>query len=255
MKRLFWVCVWMSASTCARADITDGTFLGPALRWQALYDGSATFYAQPFPLLRDMGKHLFVRSTEDWLEGGSRYALAPELHAGVQLAIEPGRDSTRSPFLTVHHVAGIDRGVSVGTHLEWDHSFGPMPVSGLLRLRQRMGQNAGTQLDARLSAGLFQWGRVAGGGYIDLTWADASSINHLYGVRANTAAALTLPSYQQGAAWLYSNSGLGVGFDFTPHWSLAAAGEWHRLMGQVHASPLVQQTNNVYWTLGLIYVY
>src|SRR5471032_2332607 len=120
----------------AFAELSNDSLLGPGLRWRPAYDGSASQRVEVVPVVRYFGQPLFARSTQGVLEGGARLELTPGLHAGVQLAYEPGRKPSESDFLTSRNVAGINSGASYGLHLEWDHTFGPMPITLLARVRQ-----------------------------------------------------------------------------------------------------------------------
>ncbi|HEY6720612.1 MAG TPA: MipA/OmpV family protein, partial [Burkholderiales bacterium] len=147
----------------AFAELSDEPMLGPGLRSRPAYDGSGSQHIELVPVVRYFGEHWFARSTQGVLEGGARIELAPGLHAGAQLAYEPGRKASESDFLKSHDVPDVKIGASVGVHLEWDHKFGPMPITFLARARQRTDSDRGAQVDLRLSAGIFQSGRVAAG--------------------------------------------------------------------------------------------
>jgi len=148
---------------------------GPGLRSRPAYDGSASQRIEVVPVVRYFGQPWFARSTQGVLEGGARMELAPGLHAGAQLAYEPGRQPSESDFLKSRNASGINHGASVGLHLEWDHKFGPMPITLLARARQHTDFDRGAQADLRLSAGVYQNGRVAAGLFTQATWASAKS--------------------------------------------------------------------------------
>lgn len=117
----------------ACAELSNDTLLGPGLRWRPVYDGSASQHVEVVPVIRYLGQPLFARSTQGNLEGGLRFELAPGLHAGAQLAYESGRQPNDADFLKNRNVSGINRGASYGIHIEWDHKFGPMPITLLAR--------------------------------------------------------------------------------------------------------------------------
>ncbi len=104
----------------AFAELSNDTLLGPDLRWRPAYDGSTSQRVEFVPVVRYFGHPWFVRSTQGVLDGGVRMELAPGLHAGEQLAYEPGREKSESDFLNNHNVSDINRGASIGAHLEWD---------------------------------------------------------------------------------------------------------------------------------------
>jgi len=145
------------------AELSNESLLGPGLRSQPAYDGSASQRLEFVPVLRYFGENWFARSTQGVLEGGARLELAPGLHAGAQLAYEPGRKTSESDFLKNHSVSDVDPGASVGVHLEWDHKLGPMPITLLARARQNIDADLGAQADLRLSAGVFHGGRFSVG--------------------------------------------------------------------------------------------
>ena len=114
-------------------EISDESLLGPGLRSRPAYDGSASRRAELVPVVRYLGQPWFARSTQGMLEAGARMELVPGLHADAQLAYEPGRKTSESDFLQNHSVADVDPGASVGAQVEWDHQFGPMPITLLAR--------------------------------------------------------------------------------------------------------------------------
>jgi outer membrane scaffolding protein for murein synthesis (MipA/OmpV family) len=187
------------------------------------------------------------------LEGGVRFELTPGLHAGAQLAYEPGRKSGESDFLDSHHVPDIDPAASLGLHVEWDHMFGPMPVTLLARMRQRTDLDAGAQADLRLSAGVYRSGRVAAGVYTQATWANAKSADALYGISTLQSGVTGLPAFQAGSGWLFGSLGVLGSIDLSHHWMLVGSMEARRLQGDAARSPLVQQRSNYYVNMGAAY--
>jgi hypothetical protein len=115
--------------------------------------------------------------------------LVPGLHIGAQLAYESGRESSESDFLNNHHVSDIDPGASIGAHLEWDLKIGPMPITLVVRGRQHLNFDQGAQIDLRLSAGIFQYGRFSTGVVTKAIWADAKSTRSYYAVTPEQSSA------------------------------------------------------------------
>jgi outer membrane scaffolding protein for murein synthesis (MipA/OmpV family) len=152
-----------SLPSVAVAELSNGNMLGVGVRSRPAYDGSAFQRVELVPVIRYLGPSLFARSIQGMVEAGSRTALAPGLHAGAQIAYESGRQTNESPLPESHRLADVGRGASVGLHLEWDHNFGPMPITLLARLRKHIQATRGLQVDLRLSAGLFQGGRFSAG--------------------------------------------------------------------------------------------
>ena len=147
----------------------------------------------------------WLGSTQGVLEGGVRLELVPGLHAGAQLAYEPGRKTSDSDLLQTHGVSDVDPGASVGVHIEWDHMFGPMPITLLARARQNTDAGRGAQVDLRLSAGAYRGGRVGAGVFAQTTWANARSTGSMYGVTAQQPAVTGLPVFGAGSGWLFAS--------------------------------------------------
>lgn len=237
----------------ALAELTNDPLLGPGLRSRPTYDGSASQQVELVPVVRYLGQPLFVRSTQGVLEGGLRIELATGLHAGTQLAYEPGRKSGDADFLKNRNVAGIATGASYGLQLEWDHTFGPMPVTLLARLRQHTESARGAQADLRLSAGVFHSGRVSAGVFAQATWANAKSTDSFYGITAQQSAATGLPTYRPGGGLLFGSAGLLWSVDLTRNWIVVGSMEARRLRGDAARSPLSERASSYYASAGLAY--
>ncbi len=236
-----------------RAELSNDPLLGPGLRSRPAYDGSADSRTEWVPVVRYLGPIAFVRSTQGVLEGGARLELAPGLHLGAQLAYEPGRVASESPFLVSHNGADIARGVSVGAQLEVDHSFGPMPVTLLARVRQQTESARGAQADLRLSAGVFKSGRFGAGVYSQLTWASAKSTATVYGVTPQQSARMGLPVYAAGSGLLFSSFGLLWSVDLDANWIVVGSAEARHLRGDAARSPITNRTSNNYVNAGIAY--
>ena len=237
----------------AAAELTNDALLGPGLRSRPAYDGSASQRVDLVPVVRYLGQPLFVRSTQGVLEGGLRMELAPGLHAGAQLAYEPGRKSGESDFLKNRNVADINIGASYGLQLEWDHTFGPMPVTLLGRVRQHTQSARGAQADLRLSAGIFKSGRVSAGLFAQATWANAKSTDSYYGITAQQSAATGLRAYSPDGGWLFGSAGLLWSVDLTRNWIVVGSMEARRMRGDAAGSPLVERASNYYASAGIAY--
>jgi MipA family protein len=187
------------------------------------------------------------------LEGGARMELAPGLHVGAQLAYESGRDASASDFLKNHHVAGINRGASIGAQLEWDQKIGPMPITILARARQNTDSDVGAQADLRLSAGIFQSGRFAAGVFTQATWANAKSTRAFYAITPSQSAATGLPVFEAGSGWLFGSLGLLWSVDLNRDWIVVGSMEARRLQGDAAASPLTERKTNHYVSAGVAY--
>jgi outer membrane scaffolding protein for murein synthesis (MipA/OmpV family) len=241
------------APLSALAELSDETLLGLGLRSQPAYDGSASQRLGMVPVIRYLGQPLFVRSTQGVLEGGVRLELVPGLHAGPQLAYEPGRKTNDSDFLQTHGVSNVDAGASVGVHVEWDHMFGPVPFTLLARARQNANADHGAQLDLRLSAGAYRGGRVGAGVFAQTTWANAKSTGSLYDVTAQQSAASGLPVFRAAGGWLFSSFGLLWSIDLNRDWLVVGSMESRHLRGDAARSPIGERASNYYASGGLAY--
>jgi outer membrane scaffolding protein for murein synthesis (MipA/OmpV family) len=234
----------------ARAELSNESLIGPGARSRPAYDGSDSQRGELVPVVRWFGEPGFVRSTQGVFEGGLRSALAPGLYGGLQLAYEPGRKRSESSFLAAHPVEDLTRSLSFGAQLEWDHAFGRLPTTTLLRLRRNSQSQRGSQADLRLSAGLFQHGAFAAGLFAQGIWASAAATQTLYGLDSAQAATAGLPTYSAGSGWLSTSAGLLFGLELTRPWMLVGSLEARRLQGDAAHSPLVERRSSVYASAG-----
>jgi outer membrane scaffolding protein for murein synthesis (MipA/OmpV family) len=210
----------------AAAQDDDSPLLGAGVRTRPRFDGSAERTADLIPVVRYYGKPWFARTTQGILEGGAQWNLRPGLDTGVQLAYEQGpRDH--------------DPGASIGVHLEADRTIGPAPVNGLLRLRQHLDTNRGTQLDARATVGVYGGHGVAAGLFAQATWASQKSFEAYYDV------------HESGL--LFTDIGALASYDISHRWMLVGSIERHRLSDDAARSPIVERRSGVYATAGLAY--
>ena len=245
--------VGLIAPLVAFAELSEEPLLGPALRLQPAYDGSASQNAELVPAVRYFGQPWFARSTQGVLEGGLRIELVPGLHGGVQLAYEAGRRASESDFLKSHQVPDVDRGASVGVQLEWDHKFGPVPIALLARTRQHTDSALGAQADLRVSAGAYRSGRFAAGVFTQATWANAKSAGAIYDILPQLSAATGLPAFRAGSGLLFASLGLLWSVDVSRDWILVGSMESRRLQGDAARSPLAERRSNYYASAGLAY--
>lgn len=237
----------------AYAELSNESLLGPGLRLKPEYDGSASQHVEFVPVIRYFGQPWFARSTQGVLEGGVRMELAPGLNAGAQLAYEPGRKTSESDFLKKHSVSNVDHGASVGVHLEWDHKFGPLPITLLARARQHTDSDRGAQEDLRLSAGVYRSGRVAAGVFTQATWANAKSAGSFYDITPQQSAITGLPVFRAGSGLLFASLGLLWSVDLSRDWIVVGSMESRRLYGDAAHSPLAERGSNYYASAGLAY--
>jgi outer membrane protein len=255
--RSLFVVIALSAVVAgpALAETSNATLLGLGVRDRPTYDGSNSYQVEAVPVLRYLGEPWFVRSTLGVLEGGLRAEVLPGLHAGAQVAYEPKRQPSESDFMREHQIPGIDPGASVGVHAEWDHQFGPVPVSVLGRWRQSTDSDRGAQADLRASVGVLQFGRLSADVYVQQTWANAKAANLFYGVPADRAAMQGLPAYQAGSGPLSAGIGLDWSFDLYGNWVAEGHFESRRLQGDAADSPIAERKTNHYVSVGIAYRY
>ena len=175
------------------------------------------------------------------LEGGARWALAPGVDAGVQLAYEEGRKTSESSLLQSLNLPNVDPGVSVGAHVEWDFKIGPAPINVLGRVRQNADSDRGAQADLRLNVGLHASGGLIVAAYAQATWANSKSIESYYAV--NNA----------DSGLLYTSLGLLGSYDLSRHWTAVAGVQGRRLHGDAALSPIVETKSSYYANAGIAY--
>lgn len=237
----------------ALAELANESMAGPGLRLQPAYDGSASRHVEWVPVVRYFGQPWFLRSTQGVLEGGARIEIAPGLNAGAQLAYEAGRETGESDFLRNHGVSNVDGGSSLGVHLEWDHKFGPVPITLLARTRQHTDSAHGAQADLRLSAGAYRSGRFAAGLFTQATWANAKSTGSFYGITPQQSAATGLPAFGARSGLMFGSLGLLWSIDVSEKWIAVGSMESRRLYGDAARSPLAERASNYYGSAGLAY--
>jgi outer membrane scaffolding protein for murein synthesis (MipA/OmpV family) len=247
------VVLGLTAPLLAFAELSNDALIGPGIRSRPAYDGSDSQRVEWVPVVRYFGQPWFARSTQGVLEGGVRAALAPGLHAGAQLAYEPGRRTSESDFLRNHNVSGINPGASIGAQLEWDQKIGPAPITLLARARQHTASDRGAQVDLRLSVGVFRSGRVAVGLFTQATWANAKSTRSFYAVTPLQSAATGLPAFEAGSGWLFNSLGLLWSVDLTRRWVVVGSMEARHLRGDAARSPLTERSTDYYVSVGLAY--
>jgi len=204
----------------------DSTFFGGGLYARPRFDGSADRTVQLIPVVSYYGQPWFARTTQGVLEGGARWSVSRGLDTGVQLAYEQGpRDH--------------DAGASIGVHLEADRTIGPAPVNGVLRVRQHLDTNRGTELDARGTLGVYGGHGVAAGLYAQATWASEKTFEAYYGV------------HQSGL--LFVAVGALASYDLTRRWLLVGSIESRRLSDAAARSPIVERRSGVYVSGGIAY--
>jgi outer membrane scaffolding protein for murein synthesis (MipA/OmpV family) len=239
--RIVWLVLMVPLAAFAQIAPDDYTLVGIAVRTRPAYDGSDSQTTDLIPVLRYYGKPWFARTTQGMLEGGARWALAPGVDAGLQLAYEEGRKTSESSLLQSLNLPNVDPGVSVGAHVEWDFKIGPAPINVLGRVRQNADADRGAQADLRLNVGLHASGGLIVAAYAQATWANSKSIESYYAV--NDA--------ENGL--LYTSLGLLGSYDLSRHWTAVAGVQGRRLHGDAAGSIIVESKSNYYANAGIAY--
>ena len=239
--RIGWLALMAPLTALAQIAPDDYTLVGVAVRTRPAYDGSDSQRTDLVPVLRYYGKPWFARTTQGVLEGGARWALAPGVDAGVQLAYEEGRKTSESSLLKSLNLPNVDPGVSVGAHVDWDFKIGPAPVNVLGRVRQNTDSDRGAQADLRLNVGLHASGGLIVAAYAQATWASSKSIESFYAI--NNA----------DSGLLHTSLGLLGSYDFSRHWSAVAGVQGRRLHGDAAGSMIVETKSSYYANAGLAY--
>jgi outer membrane scaffolding protein for murein synthesis (MipA/OmpV family) len=223
----------------AQSVLPEYAWIGAGVRTRPAYDGSAAQRTDLIPTVRYYGKPWFARTTQGILEGGVRMELARGFNVGAQLAYEGGRLASESDFLKSNNVPDIKPGASVGLHIEWDQTLGPMPLTLLARGRHFVDGDRGAQADLRFTAGVYGSGAITVGVFVQGTWADSKSNQSFYGMT--------------GSGPLYTSGGLLWGADLSREWIVVGNLEARRLHGDAARSPLVERKSNRYASASLAY--
>jgi outer membrane scaffolding protein for murein synthesis (MipA/OmpV family) len=229
--------------------------IGVALRSQPIVDGRATQGLDLIPLADLAHGRWFARTTRGVAETGGLLVQRPSLRVGLIAAFEPGRRASGVDALAARGVPDRSAGLSYGPSMEWLGTAGPAPVSALARLRLHADADRGSQADARLTVGLAQTDRLRLGGFAQLTWADALSMNDAFGVDAALASRSGLPVYEAGGGLRQASAGLLGTWRLTPAWALAGTLEARALGSAPGGSPLVSRRGSVAAVLGVIYAF
>ena len=204
----------------------DYTLLGAGIWSRPKFDGSRERVVEPIPVLRYYGERWFARTTQGILEGGQRWNLRPDLEVGAQVAYESGpRDGSPD--------------ASVGVQIEGDHKIGPVPLNGLVRLRQHLNTERGLEVDARATIGVYEGHGVQAGLFAQGTWASERHFESYYGV------------HESGL--LFTSIGALASYDLTQRWLLVGSAERRRLSDEAARSPIVEKPSGTYASIGVGY--
>ncbi len=242
-------------TVCAENAPPVSTLLGAGLWSRPAYDGAESNQTTLIPSVRYYGKPWFARTTFGMLEGGVRAETLDGLTVGVQIAYEGGRDSSDSAFLSSHNLSTLNPGASVGIHAELEKYIGPMPLIALLRYRQDVDVKRGSQIDFRLTAGLYGGEQFSAGIFAQTSWADDQAAQYYYGISAQQAASSGLPAFNVQGGQLFNAAGLLWSFEVNKEWMLLGSLETRQVSGDVLNSPLIQSSTSRYTSLALAYQY
>jgi outer membrane scaffolding protein for murein synthesis (MipA/OmpV family) len=229
--------------------------VGLALRWQPAVDGRSERGLDMVPLLDLAGGPWFARTTRGVAEAGAWLRRDGPWRVGVVMAFEAGRRASDVDALAALGVPDRADGLSVGPTVEWLGTAGPAPVSVLFRARLHGNPDRGSQVDLRATVGLAQGERLRLGGFGQLTWADASSMNDGFGVDPALASRSGLAAYDAGGGLRQASAGLLGTWRLTPNWALAGTVEARALGTSPSASPLVNRRGSLAAVLGLTYAF
>jgi len=123
----------------------------------------------------------------------------------------------------------------------------------LLRYRQDVDGNRGTQTDLRLTAGIYGGDSLNAGIFAQTTWANAKSAHYYYGITAQQATSSGLPAFNAQGGQLFNAVGFLWSFDINKKWMLLGSVESRQLSGDVLSSPLLQTSVSRYASFGLAY--
>ena len=235
-------------------DASKGdAYVGIGGRVRPAYEGADSRRGDVIPYLRLYGEHWFARTTQGMLEGGVRSNPVGPVVFGAQLVYEEGRVAEESAFLQAHNFEDIDAAASVGVHAEADWKIGQMPLNALARFRLNSDSDRGSDVDLRLTAGIFsRWGLKAGV-FGQLTWSDEEATQHYFGVTPAQSIRTGLPVYSAGSGLRDVELGLLWTLDLSKHWLMLGGFNVRRLEGDARNSPIVQEDTNWYANGGVAY--
>jgi MipA family protein len=227
--------------------------IGAGARARPAYDGADRLRGDVIPYLRLYGEHFFARTTQGMLEGGWRAQPIGVWVFGLQAAYEAGRVTDESAFLKSLNFENLGPGASIGLHAEGDWKIGPMPLNALLRYRQHVDADQGTQADLRMTAGIFSHSGVSAAVFGQLTWADSKSMHGYFGITPQQSPATGLPAYDAGSGIRTLQLGLLGSVELSEHWLMPWGFTFQVLEGDAADSPLVRDRTNVFVNAGIAY--
>ena len=243
----------MSSVAFAQDADKGDAYVGLGARVRPAYEGADSRRGDAIPYLRLYGEHWFARTTQGMLEGGVRSNPVGRVVFGAQLAYEEGRVAEESAFLQAHNFEDIDAAASFGVHAESDWKIGRMPLNALARFRLNSDSDRGSEVDLRLTAGIFsRWG-VKAGVFGQLTWSDEEATQNYFGVTPQQSIRTGLPVYSAGSGLRNVQLGVLWTLDLSKHWLMLGGLNVRRLEGDARNSPIVQEETNWFLNGGRAY--
>jgi outer membrane scaffolding protein for murein synthesis (MipA/OmpV family) len=225
MRKILCFALLLWAAGAAAQDY-DYKLIGAGVRDRPKVDGFSERTTELIPVLRYFGQRWYTRTTQGVLEGGARWNVSPGWYVGAQLAYEPGPGDR-------------DPGASIGVHAEWRRKLGPVPVVGLIRLRQNVDSDRGLLADFRAVSGVYQGHGFLAAVFGQFTVASDKYYRAYYGV--------------DESGLLYASLGVQAAYNLSRHWLLVGSAERKHMSDNAARSQLVVQRSASDFALGVAY--
>jgi MipA family protein len=246
-----------SSSIALAEDNSDPNIFGLALQSGPAYIGSDSNKVSTVPIIMLAHGPWFIQTTEGILETGLKQDLTNNYSIGIQLAYEDGRYRKDASFLKTHNIDNIPVSASYGAFLQYENDLSQIPIDILLRYRKDIDSARGSQLDLRLTAGIYggEGKRLNAEVFAQTTYADQNSSQYYYGVSQEQSMVSMLNSYKNKAGFLSSQIGIWTSYDVTSNWLLIGDIEAAKLLGDSKNSPLAKSNINTSIMLGIAFKY
>ena len=239
-------------------DESDPNILGLALQSGSSYLGSNSNKISIVPIIMLANGPWFAQTTEGILETGFQQDFLKNYTIGIQLAYEDSRLQRDSSFLKQHNIGDIKASASYGAFLQYNNNlFQIIPIDLLVRYRKDINSARGSQLDLRLTTGVYggEAKRLNVEAFAQTTYANQNSSQYYYGISQEQSLISTLNPYVNKSGFLSSQIGFWASYDVTTNWLLVGDIEVTRLQGDARNSPIVRNRTNNSALIGLAYKY
>ncbi len=238
-------------------DNSDPNIFGLALQSGPAYIGSDSNKVSPIPIIMFAKGPWFVQTTEGILETGLKQDFLNNYSAGIQLAYEDGRFRKDANFLKEHNIDNISASASYGAFLQYENNLSIIPIDLLVRYRKNVDSTRGSQLDLRLTAGIYggEGSRLNAEFFAQATYADQNSSQYYYGVSQEQSSVSMLNAYKNKAGLMSGQTGFWASYDITSNWLLVGDIEVEKLLGDSRNSPLAKDHTNNSIMVGVAYKY